>query len=397
MTDQNHTRRRFLYGLGIGPSVALAGCTDAVDSGDDGVGAGDDNDGDDGGDDEDNGDGHGADGIVTAVHQVGRALSGPAWDPETRRGFCLLITDECDVGWLFRDADAETRAFMQATDFEESVVAYAESIGPTTCDNEISFTDIGVEDGTLVASATVENTASEDEACGEAITYPGALLRVTTDPLPDAIRLSITDGWGETTDVTGEDGVRDPNRLDGFVRPDGEPQSVPAALDCDDDPFERHPSVHDGEVSWGSGGGSGGTGKGGLQLRVVDPASDGDDSAEARRFERGDELRIEMTNVSNRPIGVGNHGKYNLEIYTEQGWTEVRGGNDASRFAYTDELITHPPGDGYEWEFTMTEAGLVAGGPHADALRVCPDLQPGRYRFVFWGADDLAVAFDYVG
>jgi len=378
MTKQPRTRRRFLYGLGIGSSVALAGCTEEIDPGDSGAGGG-------------------SDGVATAVHQVGHALSGPAWDPETRRGFALLIATERDAAWLLRDADAETQAFVEATDFEASVVAYAESTGPTTCDDELSFSGVAVEDGTLVASATVENTASEDEVCGEAVTYPGALVRVTTDSLPEAVRLSITDGWGETTEVTGEDGVRDPARLDGFVRPDGEPPSVPAALDCEDDGFERHPSVHDGSVSWGSGGGAGDTAEDGLELRVIDPASDGDGPAEALRFERGDDLRIRMTNVSSRAIGVGNHGKYNLEVDTEAGWTEVRGGDDASRFAYTDELITHRPGDGYEWEFTMTEEGLVAGGPHADALRVCPDLQPGRYRFVFWGADDLAVAFDYVG
>lgn len=389
MTERARTRRRFLYGLGISSSAVLAGCTGATDP----------NDGDTGSDedeDDDTGNGAGSDGVATAVHQVGQALSGPAWDPETRRGFCLLITAESDARWLFRDADAETRTFVEATDFEGSVVAYAESIGPTTCDDELSFSNVAVEDETLVADATVENTASEDEVCGEAITYPGALLRVTTDPLPEAIRLSITDGWGETTDVTGEDGVREPDRLDGFVRPDGEPQSVPAALDCDDDAFERHPWTL-GEVSWGSGDGSGGTGDGGLELRVIDPAYDGDDPAKALRFERGDDLRIEMTNVSNGTVEVGNHGKYNLEVYTKEGWTEIRGGDDGSRFEYTDELITHLPGDGYEWEFSMTEEGLVAGGPHADALRVCPDLQPGRYRFVFWGADTLAVAFDYLG
>jgi len=389
MTKRTRTRRRFLYGLGIGGSVALAGCSEETDPRD-----GSDSDGGEGSDTDN---GPGTDGIDTATHQVGRALSGPAWDPETRRGFCLLIADVNDVGWLFRDADAETQAFIEETDFGESVLAYAESIGPTTCDDELSFAEVSVEDGTLVASATVENTAGDQEACGEAITYPGALLRVTLDPLPDGIRLSITDGWGETVEVTGEDGVRDPDRLDGFVRPDDEPRSVPPSLDCDEDDFERHPSNHEGEVSWGSGSGVGGAGENQLELRVINPAYDGDDAAEALRFERGDDIRIEMTNISNREVGVGNHGKYNLEVYTEAGWTEVRGGDDLSRFVYTDELIGHPPGDGVEWEFTMTEEGLVAGGPHADVLRVCPDLQPGRYRFVFRGADDLAVAFDYVG
>jgi len=44
----------------------------------------------------------------------------------------------------------------------------------------------------------------------------------------------------------------------------------------------------------------------------------------------------------------------------------------------------------------MTESGLVAEENQPDGLRVCPDLRPGRYRFVFFAAD-IAVAFDYVG
>ena len=386
------TRRTTLYGLSTGSVVALAGCT-----GDGGPG---DDDPDDGNGDSDGG-GDGSDGaadgdLSTAVHQVGRALSGPAWDPETRRGFCTLITDKDDARWLFRDVGTETGSFVEETDFEESVLAYAESIGPTTCHSVLAFADVAVEDGTLVANATVESTAEDDEACGEAITYPAALVRVTTDPLPEAIRLSITDGWGDTTEVSGDDGVIDPERLAGYVRPDGDPRTVPAALDCDDESFERHPSIHDGDVSWGSGG-SIGDHNGGLELRVINPAYGGDDPDEALTFERGDDLRIEMTNVSGRTVYVGNHGKYNLEILTEDGWTEIRGADDDSGFGYTDEAISHPPSETVEWEFTMTEAGLVDDENQPEGLYICPDLRPGRYRFVFWGDGDLAVAFDYVG
>jgi hypothetical protein len=147
-------------------------------------------------------------------------------------------------------------------------------------------------------------------------------------------------------------------------------------------------------VSWGSGGGAGGDGDG-LELRVVDP--DGDAGGAAAAFERGDEVRIELTNASGREAYVGNQGKYNLELRTETGWTEIRGAEEGTAFDYTDEAIGVRPGETLTWEFELTETGLIEGGPHADDLRVCPDLVPGRYRFVFWGADDLAVAFDYVG
>lgn len=382
-----------MYGIGTGGVVALAGCTDEVDPG-----AGDGGDGSDGEDGSDGGDGEdGGSGVTdTAVQQAGGALSGPAWDRESRRGFCVLFTDGDEGRWLFDDAPEAVGEFVEATDFSSSVLAYVESVGPTTCHDRIAFDDVGVEDGTLVADATVENTAGDDEACGEAITFSGALLRVTADPLPESLRLSMTDGWGETAELTGEEGVRDPDALDGYVRPDGDPRTVPAPLDCEDDAFQRHPPAYSDGVSWGSGGGAGADGGSALELRVVNPASDGDDPAEALTFERGDDVRFELTNVSNREVYVGNHGKYNVEVFTEDGWTDVRGADDG-RFGYTDEAIAHPPGETVAWEFAMTESGLVAGEHQPEGLRVCPDLQPGRYRFVFFGAADVAVAFDYVG
>lgn len=379
------TRRSTLYTLGIGSLAALAGCTS---EGDPGAGDGDDSDGTDGADGDDGGDA----GLATEAHQVGGALSGPAWHREERRGFCALFAEESDATWLLRDAPAEATAFVEATDFDESVLAYVESVGPTTCHRGIAFADVAVEDETLIASATVAQPGDDDFACGEAITFSGAFLRVTTDARPDAVRMSITDGWGETSEVSGEDGVLDPERLDGHVRPDGDPERVPAGFDCEADDFERHPAAYEDGVSWGSGGGAGGDGDG-LELRVVDPNGDGGGAAAA--FERGDELRIELTNVSGHEAYVGNQGKYNLELRTESGWTEIRGAEAGTTFEYTDEALGVGPGETLAWEFELTEAGLIEGGPHADDLRVCPGLVPGRYRFVFWGADDLAVAFDH--
>ncbi|MGM0447779.1 MAG: hypothetical protein ACQERM_05935 [Methanobacteriota archaeon] len=380
------TRRAALYGVATGGAAALAGCTEA--------GAPADENGTDGGD--------GAVGdageVTTAVHQVGAALSGPAWNRTDLRGFCVLIAEEGDASWLLGDAPEEARAFVEETDFADSILVYVESVGPDTCHDEIKFDDVGVEDGALVADATVRGADDEEVACGEAITYSAALLRVTSDPLPDAARLSVTDGWGETGTVRDTDGIRDPDSLAGEVRPDHEPSNVPAAFDCDVDGFERHPKLYDGEVNWGGGGGAGSDagGDGPLALRVVIPGDD-DPGSDPLAIGRGTRFRIELTNVSGQTAYVGNQGKYNLEILTEAGWTELRGTEGDVTFGYTDEAIGVGPDETLAWEFEMTESGLVENGPHGDVLRVCPDLVPGRYRFVFFGAADLAVAFDYEG
>ena len=403
------TRRLALRGVAAGGVCAFAGC-----GGGDGGNSNDGSDGTDDGDGTDDSDGTddgGAQPSVGTVLQVETPLSGPAWDRRSRRGFCTRIAAESDANWLLDDASEETREFVSETDFERAVVVYVESVGPTTCHDELSFDDIDVEDGALTASVRVEDTSAANEGCGQAITYPAAMVRIESDPRPESVRLQVTDGWGETGTVR-DDGVIDPDALPGVVRPDGNPSAIPASFDCGAAEFERHPQVYEGAVNWGGGAGvddsdGGGTGSdadggdrvsdadGPLALRVV---ASGDDSRSADEpLDRGDPFRIELTNVSDRSTYIGNQGKYNLEVRTEDGWTEIRGADGEGSFEYTDEAIGVEPGETLVWEFEMTESGLVEGGPHADELRVCPDLVAGRYRFVFWGGDDLAVAFDYVG
>lgn len=406
MTDR--TRRTALYGIATGSVVALAGCTEAGDpaTGGDGSDGGDGN-----GPDGPDGDGTG-DEPTFVVQQTGAALSGPAWKRTERPGFCALFTAEDDLSWLLAEAPEPVREFVAETDFTESVLCYVESVGPNTCYDEVTFDGVGVEDGTFVADATVQGPGDDETACGEAITFSGAFVRVTGGSLPDAARISITDGWGETGTVRSGEGVLDPEGLRGGSRPDGEPPSVPASFDCDADGFDRHPQLYEDGVNWGSGGGigsDGSSGDGPLALRVVtdfddgtgdeptDADGDGTDDADDITVARGDRFRIELTNVSSRVASVGSRAKYNLELRTESGWTELRGTEGDPTVGYNDLAISVPPGGTLEWEFEMTETGLVEGGPHADAFRVCPDLVPGRYRFVFFGADDLAVAFDYEG
>lgn len=408
------TRRTACYGIGTGSVVALAGCTGAGGPAADGDGSdGGDGSGTDGADGNDTAGDDDDDERSFAVQQTGAALSGAGWKRTERPGFCALFAAAEDLSWLLAEAPEEVAEFVAETDFAESVLCYVESVGPNTCYDEITFDGAGVEDGTVVADATVQGPADDDVACGEAITFSGAFVRVTGGSLPDAARVSITDGWGESGTAHSDDGILDLAGLRGGVRPDGEPSSLPGSFDCDADGFDRHPQLSESGVNWGSGGGirsadSGGTGP--LVLRVVTDFDDGagddqtapsgsgtDGDVDDLTVARGDRFKIELTNVSSRVASVGSRAKYNVELRTESGWTELRGTDGDPGVGYDDLAISVPPGGRLEWEFEMTEAGLVEGGPRADAFRVCPDLVPGRYRFVFFGADDLAVAFDYEG
>ena len=88
------------------------------------------------------------------VHQVGRALSGPAWRRDERPGFCTLIEARDDAAWLLRDADAETTAFVDETDFDAAVVLYVESVGPNTCYGRVAVEDVSIAEDRLTATAT---------------------------------------------------------------------------------------------------------------------------------------------------------------------------------------------------------------------------------------------------
>lgn len=403
------TRRRALGGLGAAGVLVLAGCAAPTTDTDSGENDRDDDSGDR--DDDENGtDGSGEEPLVE-IQSVAVDRTGAAWNYRERPGFCALVTGPRDAAGLFDEADAAATAFVEDTDFDSSVLVYVESVGPNTCYRELEVADVTVEDGTVVASATAVDASDDDtDVCAPSLTYPGALIRVTADPLPHAARITITDGWENTAEMTPDDGVLDPDSLPGFVRPEGEPTTVPDAFDCEDDAFDRHYAGYGDDVSWGAGAGI--DGHPGLELRVLDPDGDGEgDDGEGSdgeggdggptdptTFARGDAVRVELTNVSTTTLGIGNHGKYNLELYTADGWTDVRGFDaDGPPVAYTDELLPHHPGETVSWTFTMTETGVVDGHQHEDRLRVCPELRPGRYRFVFWGSDDVAVAFDYEG
>lgn len=205
----NFTRRAALHGVAVGGVAALAGCAETGNLvlGEDGSAGDGDDPGTDGGSE---GGGPGADGVATTVRQVGEPLSGPGWDRTERRGICTLLVDGDEAPpWLLDETPEPVSEFVAETDFAESAVCYVESVGPTTCHDEIAFDGVDVTDGTLVADATVKWREGEAVACGEAFSYPSALLRVTSDPLPESARLSVTDGSGETGAVRDGDGTSD--------------------------------------------------------------------------------------------------------------------------------------------------------------------------------------------
>ena len=173
----------------------------------------------------------------------------------------------------------------------------------------------------------------------------------------------------------------DPADLPGYVRPGAEPEIVPQPLTCEDESLERRAAEFDGELRWGA---VVEDGRPVFAMRVNDLA-----------FERGDEVRVTLTNVRDEERVTGNRAKYYFQVFTEDGWQEVRVLPEDRMVAFPGERNVHEPGESYEWALTLTETELLDGYVHEEEMEVCPGLPAGRYRFVYWGVDHpVAVAFD---
>ena len=373
-------RRCYLAGLGVGVAT-LAGCAGAPTDPDN---AADDRS------------------AMDDVLQLGDSFSDPQWAtgamPTDAVGVVARFEHRGELHWLVDDREEtpeEVTEFVDATDFDSAIILYVQSVGPNGCYSEIAVEDVTIDEDAISVTASAVDTSEEGMVCTEAITYPSAFVRVTGDDLPAATRVTLTNGSGVTAEIDADTPLINPDTIAGGVQPNGDPPAVPTALDCATDGFERHPTyVDDDSIEYGMSTDDDGAST--FALRARNP---GGDAVDDLTFERGDEIEFRLLNVSNASLTTGNEYKYNLQLQTEAGWEEIRGTTgDADRLLYTDIGVVQPPGDGFTWSFELTEDGLLAGHPHEDDLTICLDLQPGRYRFAYWGVDSyLAVQFDYVG
>ncbi|WP_135822541.1 hypothetical protein [Halostella litorea] len=324
--------------------------------------------------------------LVNSEVQQAPSVGRIGWDGgETTADLVVIDSRERADAALGSGLSDPARRFVGNTDFGSSTLLLVTAAAPNGCYRELTVNEVALADGAVTADAQAATEGDENTMCTQAITYPSALIRATFDgdPVTEA-RVAVTDGWGETTELsaTAQDPLApDLESLPGHVRPDGEPETVPAALSCENDDFARHGTgFEEGELSWGEA--TDDRGEPTFALRVDELAAD-----------PGDEVVVTLTNVSEAERHTGNRYKYNLQVRTEAGWQDVRGSPDGSPLEYTDEAVSHAPGEGFEWRLPMSADGVVEGHVNERSLAVCPGLPAGRYRFAFW-EPAVAVAFD---
>lgn len=203
-------------------------------------------------------------------------------------------------------------------------------------------------------------------------TLAGSSLALTAGCLDDE---TSEDGPTTCPETVENDG------LEGSVCPDDDPESVSESLQCAEGEFDRLETKYDpDDVYWGD--------AEILALRIAETA-----------YEYGDKIDLTLTNIGSDPEEINDYRSFNFEIYTEDGWQDVRGDtvSEGPR-AFPDDGTSHDPNEAWQWEIELTEAGIEDESFFSDSTRVCPELQSGRYRFVFanqFGAEEaVAVAFD---
>lgn len=333
--------------------------------------------------------------VGTATTHFATTSSRPDWavDSEHAVGEVIVIDSRERaeaVLWPHEEVAPDRREtvadFLAATNFKEDVLIFVESVGRNLCYDAISIDDVGLEDDAITATATVTDTSEGDVGCAQAIVYPSTLLRASfAGQRATEAAITVVDGWGTEERITAsstESLAPDPDDLAGFVRPDGDPGTVPAGLSCDRDGLTRVTSwVTEDAIVWGD---RTDEGEPTWALRV--------DRLEA---ELGETVTVSLTNVADRSQGTGNRHKYSIERYTEDGWQDVRVRPVDRPLEYTDEAILHRPGEGFTWDLELTAEALFADHVHGEHTPVCPELAAGRYRFVFY-EPAIAVAFDVV-
>lgn len=97
----------------------------------------------------------------------------------------------------------------------------------------------------------------------------------------------------------------------------------------------------------------------------------------------GGTLTANLRNVTDEQRTSGTYTKYDIERQTAAGWESIFWKKEYE--AWTSEGVFHEPDEGFNWEFTFTQDGLTETGKARPDYFVCSSLEPGTYRFVYWG------------
>lgn len=108
-------------------------------------------------------------------------------------------------------------------------------------------------------------------------------------------------------------------------------------------------------------------------------------------YTKGEQLVAKLRNVTDQEKKVGSDGKIDIQYQGTDSWHTIFGVPEDQDAAFPQVGVFMQPNEGYTWEFTLSKAGLSAGKV-ASFFHACHPIEPGQYRFVYWGVGDAQEA-----
>lgn len=103
----------------------------------------------------------------------------------------------------------------------------------------------------------------------------------------------------------------------------------------------------------------------------------------------GEAITFTLTNVGDERRGIGQKYKYNI-LRRDTEWKPIFYTQDQP--VWTDLGINVRPGGEFRWPFTVDRKGLERQNGGNPSYHICFPLQPGEYRFAFFGVAGRTVA-----
>jgi hypothetical protein len=107
-------------------------------------------------------------------------------------------------------------------------------------------------------------------------------------------------------------------------------------------------------------------------------------TASDHRVPLGDDVTFALRNVSDELRETGVSKKLDVQRRGDEGWRTIFG-IERGTAGIIDKAVPHDPGEGFTWSVTFSERGLTDAFDYNPTFHVCGDLEPGSYRFVYWG------------
>ncbi|UPW01622.1 hypothetical protein M0R88_05845 [Halorussus gelatinilyticus] len=216
---------------------------------------------------------------------------------------------------------------------------------------------------------SVAGCLGAEEEPGTATSRTSATTRTTDAPVTETGEPTTTESSVGTTTDTTTDAPEETRTTTHECPAKGQP-----APPCGGD-WKRLNAATSGDVSRGT--------AGGFEL-----------TAEPTTLSLGDCVTFRLTNRSGEKRTTGIRECYDIHRKTDGGWQSVL---FTKRRGYIDLGIWQEPGEGFVWKRRLSQAGL-SGHSERHEVRACEPLEPGTYRFVYWGGaghfDSIAAEFE---